>query len=90
LFGHLRVAGAQVLAAGASDWVVHAVNGRYPADEAYFLHSILHFIEESLADCPDLDPLAFGNWMAERRAQINVGELVYIAHQLDFLIRVDH
>lgn len=87
LFGHLRSAGAEILAAGASDWVVYASNGRYPEDEAYFLHFILHFFEESLADHKDLDAYAFTNWLNERRAQIERGELVYIAHQMDFLIR---
>ena len=88
LFGHLRRAGAQVLAAGASDWVVHAVNGKYPADEAYFLHFILHFFEESLTGHAGLDAIAFANWLKERRAQIERGELVYIAHQMDFLAKV--
>ena len=50
LFGHLQSTGAEILAAGASDWVVHAVNGKYIEDEAYFLHFILHFFEESLTD----------------------------------------
>ncbi len=88
LFGHLRMAGAQVLAAGASDWVVHAVNGMYPADEAYFLHFILHFFEESLTGHAELDTSAFANWLKERRAQIERGELIYIAHQMDFLAKV--
>ncbi len=36
LFGHLRTAGVDVLAAGASDWVVHAgVDGRYPGGRGH-------------------------------------------------------
>jgi hypothetical protein len=88
LFSHLRKAGAEVLAAGASDWVVHSVNGKYPADEAYFLNFILHFFEESLTGHAELDASAFPNWLKERRAQIERGELVYIAHQMDFLAKV--
>jgi hypothetical protein len=88
LFGHLRGAAAEVLAAGASDWVVHSVNGKYPADEAYFLHFILHFFEESLAGHAELDAAAFANWIKQRRAQIERGELTYIAHQMDFLAKV--
>lgn len=87
LFGHLRSVGAEILAAGASDWVVHAINGKYSEDEAYFLHFILHFFEESLANREELDAGSFANWLDERRAQIERGELVYIAHQMDFLIR---
>jgi SAM-dependent methyltransferase len=36
LFHAVQRAGGQVLAMGSSDWVVHPVNGRYPADEAFF------------------------------------------------------
>lgn len=88
LFGHLRGAGADVLAAGASDWVVHSVNGKYVEDEAYFLHFILHFFEESLTGHAELDAVEFADWIQKRRAQIERGELVYIAHQMDFLARV--
>jgi SAM-dependent methyltransferase len=85
LFGHLKQSGAELLAAGASDWVVHSQRGQYPADEAYFLGCILHFFEDSLSVHPQLDATAFAAWLAERRAQIERGELVYIAHQMDFL-----
>ena len=88
LFAHLRMAKAQVLAAGSSDWVVHAVNGKYPDDEEYFLQFILHFFEESLSIHPALDAAAFSDWLSKRREQILRGELVYIAHQMDFLARV--
>ncbi len=85
LFGHLQSVGAEILAAGASDWVVHAIDGKYPADEAYFLDFILHFFESSLGNHPALDQKVFQDWLAERRKQIERGELVYIAHQMDFL-----
>lgn len=88
LFGALRGAGAEVLAAGSSDWVVFPQGGCYPEDEAYFLHFILHTIQEALADHPDLDRQAFGTWINERHAQVEAGELVYLAHQLDFFGRV--
>lgn len=85
LFRHLENSGAQVLAAGASDWVVHAHEGEYHDDEAYFLHFIVHTIEKALAAHPELDQERFQSWVAERHAQIERGELVYIAHQLDIL-----
>jgi hypothetical protein len=88
LFAHLRTAKAQVLAAGASDWVVHAVDGKYPDDEAYFLQFILHFFEESLTGNPALNAVAFADWLLRRREQIDRGELVYIAHQMDFLAKI--
>jgi hypothetical protein len=88
LFSHLRTSGATLLASGASDWVVHPLDSAYPADEAYFLKSILSFFEQSLSGHPELDPQALRGWLASRRAQVEQGELVYIAHQLDFLVRV--
>lgn len=85
LFGHLAAAGADLLAAGASDWVVHPVAGRYPADEAYFLHFIVRTVAGALSGRPELDPDRFAAWIRARHAQVESGELVYIAHQLDFL-----
>jgi SAM-dependent methyltransferase len=87
LFGHLRNVNAEILAAGASDWVVHAVNGKYPQDEAYFLNFILHFFEEALTGHAELKAETFAKWVQERCAQIECGELVYIAHQMDFLVK---
>jgi hypothetical protein len=88
MFAHLRQAHTRILAAGASDWVVHAVDGKYPGDEAYFLQFILHFFEEALSAHPGLDAASFVDWLSKRREQIERGELVYIAHQMDFLAKV--
>lgn len=84
LFTHLKGCRAQILAAGASDWVVYPEDGGYPEDEAYFLHFILHTIDTALAGHPDLEPATLSTWVQWRRAQIGRGELVYIAHQMDF------
>jgi hypothetical protein len=84
LFSHLSAAGAEILAAGSSDWVVFPTAGGYLRDEAYFLHFIVHTIQQALQGHPELDPDRFGRWAAERHSQIERGELVYIAHQLDF------
>ena len=88
LFHALRACGAEVLAAGSSDWVVHPVGGGYPADEAYFLGCILHFVESTLRGHPELDAREFEEWLAVRRRQVGGGELVYVAHQLDYCGRV--
>jgi SAM-dependent methyltransferase len=86
LFRHLRDAGAPALAAGSSDWVVYpAPDGSYAADEAYFLRSILHTIRDALRSRPDwAEPSHLADWLAARYRQLAAGELVYIAHQLDF------
>jgi hypothetical protein len=87
MFGHLAAAGATLLAAGASDWVVYPASGGYPADEAYFLHFIVQTVATALAGHPQLDPDRFARWVSARHAQIEAGELTYIAHQMDFLGR---
>jgi SAM-dependent methyltransferase len=86
LFHHLRAAGAPALAAGPSDWVVHAgPDGTYPGEEAYFLRSILDTIGNALRNRPDrVAPADLAGWIAERGRQLAAGELVYLAHQLDF------
>ncbi len=88
LLSQLPAAGAEILAAGASDWVVLPSSGGYPTDEAYFLHHILHFFETSLTGRPELDPARLAGWLARRRAQIEAGELVFMAHQVDVCVRV--
>lgn len=85
LFAHLACAGIRLLAAGSSDWVVHAIDGRYLGDERFFLDFIVHTMHGALRRTPDIDPARFDAWIAARHAQIERGELVYIAHQLDFL-----
>ena len=89
LFRHLRAAGAPPLAAGSSDWVVSArPEGNYPNDEAYFLRSILNMIQKALGNREaQAEPADLADWLAERGRQLAAGELVYIAHQLDFVGR---
>jgi hypothetical protein len=82
LFGHLRTAGAPVLSAGPSDWVVLAgPDDGYPDDEAYFLETILQTVQDALAG--PAAPAGLSDWLADRRRQLAGGRLVYLAHQLD-------
>jgi SAM-dependent methyltransferase len=87
MFHYLRAAGAPALAAGSSDWVVSAgSDGHYPGDEAYFLRAILHTIHSALRNRQDwVEPTDLDDWLAARDRQVATGELVYIAHQLDFV-----
>jgi hypothetical protein len=87
LFGHLRQHGIEILAAGSSDWVVFAGPDGYAGDEAYFLHFIIHTVHTALQFHPGLDQKRFADWIETRHQQIERGELVYIAHQIDFLGR---
>lgn len=84
LYHHLRAAGAPPLASGSSDWVVHAQpDGSYPGDEAYFLESILATVEEGLRG--QVDAAQLDEWMDLRKSQVKSGQLLYIAHQIDFV-----
>ncbi len=88
LFEHVREAGAEVLGAGSSDWVVFGDDDGYDDDEAYFLHHILRMIENALEYNPDVDTEELSAWIAQRHHQVEQGTLVYIAHQLDLLGRI--
>ena len=76
---------AEIRAAGSSDWVVVPGRNGYRDDEAYFLHFIIHTVDAELHDHPELDGQRFREWVAARHRQIDHGELVYIAHQLDMV-----
>jgi SAM-dependent methyltransferase len=83
LFHQLRAAGAPPLSSGSSDWVVHAgPDGTYPDGEAHFLDTILQTIGDALQDT--VEPALLDEWIAVRRRQLAGGELLYVAHQLDF------
>lgn len=88
LFEHLRLMGAELLAAGSSDWVVFAGATGYPGDEEFFMHFIVNTIGSALMDHPELDREKLSQWVNTRHRQIEERSLVYIAHQLDFLGRV--
>jgi SAM-dependent methyltransferase len=83
LFAHLNAAGAALLDAGGSDWVVFPRSDGYPDDEAAFLHFIVDTVHTALAGHPQIDAEQFEGWIARRHAQIDRAELVYITHQLD-------
>ncbi|MCX8024564.1 MAG: class I SAM-dependent methyltransferase [Thermanaerothrix sp.] len=80
--------GLDLVAVGASDWVVSPRRGEYQSEEADFLRSILHFVEDSLSRQALISPSALADWLATRREQVSRCELVFIAHQLDFLFCV--
>jgi len=84
LFHALSSRGARIEEAGSSDWVVWARDGAYSGDEAYFLHFIVATVGRALRDSTEIDHRRLGWWLDERHAQVGRGELVYLAHQLDF------
>jgi SAM-dependent methyltransferase len=87
LFTALPAAGFHLLAAGPSDWVVFPGLSGYAADEADFLRFIVQTMHGALRGHAALDPSAFDGWVAERYRQIDACQLVYLAHQFDFLVQ---
>ncbi len=87
MFCWLKEAGWNILDAGSSDWVVFPKNGQYSDEEKCFLTYIVSTIQCALQDYPFLNSSTLQNWAEQRYSQIEMGELVYIAHQLDFLAR---
>ena len=85
LFTCLKEAGMQIIDAGASDWVVFAGPNGYRQDETYFLHFILNSIGQALQDSSELDPGRLNDWICKRHDQVENNELIYIAHQIDFV-----
>ncbi len=88
LFDHLKKAGAQLLAAGSSDWVVFPSTKGYSPDEPDFLHFIIQTIHTELKDHRLLNTSDFESWIQQRHSQIDNGELIFVAKQLDFLARI--
>lgn len=88
LFRWLREGGAEIIAAGSSDWVVFAGTHGYPHDEAYFMHFIIETVRAALEPRAEIDAQRLREWVACRHQQIEDGKLVYIAHQIDIVGRV--
>jgi SAM-dependent methyltransferase len=87
LFGHLAALDLRILAAGASDWIVYPQSGRYAAEEAHFLDRIIETINRELHRDTAVDPRRLAEWAAWRHAQVQAGELIFMAGNLDFLAR---
>lgn len=84
LLRRLQAMGATILAAGSSDWVIYADQpGKYSADGDYFLHFIVATIQQALANHPSIPTDRFEQWIEQRHRQIDNGELIYLAHQID-------
>jgi SAM-dependent methyltransferase len=84
LFEALPRKGWEILAAGASDWVVIPRRGVYTGDEGFFLQYVLQTIYGALRDHSQLSNEALHKWVTQRRRQIAQGKLSFIAHQFDF------
>jgi hypothetical protein len=81
LLDRCRAREGDLLAVGASDWVVYPP---YPADERAFLATILEFVSDAVEGRVE----GAVDWLRTRRRQLDAGELSYVAHGYDVLYRV--
>jgi hypothetical protein len=86
-FAHLAALALPVLAVGGSDWIVYPQAGRYEAEEAYFLDMIIETIDRQLQQDTSMDSLRRTEWAAQRHGQVQAGELMLMARNMDFLVR---
>ncbi len=80
--------GSTILAAGPSDWIILPHDGVYPGDEGFVLNTLLGMVESSVRGRAAIDPGRLSEWVETRRHQMEAGELVFLAHQLDVVGRV--
>lgn len=80
-------AGGTFLRIGASDWVVHPIEGVYPPGEARFLRLLLQMIGEELEGREEIGVEPLRDWLDQRNEQIEKGQLSLVIHQLDFVGR---
>ncbi len=68
------------IASGRSDWRVVPERGDYPADEGFFLETILGYVEKELGE-------EAADWLAVRRRQLQEARLAFAARQFDVAAR---
>jgi SAM-dependent methyltransferase len=77
--------GGEVVSLGPSDWVIRPRQGGYREEERHVLQSIVSFVAQALSGCSELAPEEIDCWVRERRRQLENGELIFFARNLDFL-----
>ena len=88
LLAYFLLKGIEVEAVGSSDWIVIPdCNRSYTADEKHFLDTILSCVEHELSKSNQINNKLARRWVTFRRNQLNNGQLIYLAHQLDLLAR---
>ncbi len=88
LFDQIAKMNAEIINAGSSDWVVYPGRNGYDKDIEYFLHHIINLVKNSIEGSDQISEEKVEEWALTRHEQIENQELVYIAHQLDFLGKV--
>ena len=85
LLKELRGRNTRVIDVGSSDWVIYTSGGQYERDKDLFLRFVIGTIEKELEG--KIERGILKNWLNQRLEQIEEGELMYIAHQIDIMGR---
>jgi SAM-dependent methyltransferase len=86
LFKAFQNHGFEIRAVGSSDWVVFPRQNEYFANERYFLEVILSFLKESITPSDLISQQQLNDWLEIRKNQLDNGELLFVAHQLDYFV----
>nr|WP_267902902.1 class I SAM-dependent methyltransferase [Halomarina oriensis] len=85
LLAALSRSDCDTLAVAPSDWHVHPP---YHEGETRFLAAILDTVEEALTGFDPVENGVLSAWLTARRDTLAAGELAYVAHNLDVLVRL--
>ena len=85
LLGEVRLPGSGFaeLAVGRSDWRVVPTDEGYPAEEDFFLETILEFVEKEVREAPEIAAPELNEWLFTRRRQLANHQLSFAARQQD-------
>ena len=75
--------GFSELAVGRSDWRVVPTDEGYPAEEDFFLETILEFVEKEVREAPEIAAPKLTEWLFTRRRQLANHQLSFAARQQD-------
>lgn len=78
---------ATVEAVGGSDWIIRPIEGEYPAEERVVIETLLETIHGAVREVPDAPLGRIDAWDERRRSELASAELLYLAHNLDVLLR---
>lgn len=84
VFKAVRDAEGAVTAAGSSDWVIFPGEDGYTEDERVVVRHVLETVRDAVSEEGSPDDGRLKEWFADREKRLEDGELVYIAHNIDF------
>jgi hypothetical protein len=85
LFSEIIRAGGQILECGSADWVIFPGESGYSPDEKYFVECLVKTALSAISESGDVAGREVELWASRKLDQLNSKELIFQAHQLDFL-----